>query len=199
VNRQNQFERDYYSDEQVRMRHEPGAACCIDEDCDLSGGAAHVGPCEPCSCGKEHAIAECPGVRVYIAGGSSERLTVCRPLIERAIEFGVDVTADWTRDPGWDLGRMPHAEEFRESAERDLDAIRRADVVWLVVPAQKSEGAAAEIGFALGLGKRLVVSGEIGARNIFALCASPGDTFDRHENALAHVVELSRRRETVSP
>lgn len=191
----NQFERDYFSDEQVRMRRAPGAALCTDELCDLSGGAAHVGPCEPCECGKEHAIAECPVVRVYIAGGSSERLTVCRPLIERAKELGVEVAADWTRDPGWDLGRMPTDAEFRESALRDLAAIRRADVVWLVVPAQKSEGAAAEVGYALGQGKRLVVSGETGARNIFALLADPGDVFARHEDALAHVARLSRRRE----
>lgn len=134
--------------------------------------------------------------RVYIAGGSSERLTVCRPLIERAKERGAEVTADWTRDPGWDLGRPPTGDELRESAERDLAAIRRADVVWLIVPAQKSEGAAAEVGYALALGKRLVVSGETGVRNIFALRAAPGDVFARHEDALAHVVRLSRRRET---
>jgi hypothetical protein len=33
---------------------------CIDEDCQLSGGYAHIGPCESCSCGAEHAIEECP-------------------------------------------------------------------------------------------------------------------------------------------
>lgn len=136
--------------------------------------------------------------KVYIAGGSSERLTVCRPLIESAQRAGVEIAADWTRDPGWDLGRMPTDEEFRESAGRDLAAIRRADIVWLVVPVQKSEGAAAEIGYALALGKRLVVSGETGARNIFALLAAPGDTFARHEDAFEHVVRLSRRRETSS-
>ena len=36
------------------------AAVCIDEECELSGGYAHVGPCEPCNCGDEHAIEECP-------------------------------------------------------------------------------------------------------------------------------------------
>jgi hypothetical protein len=33
---------------------------CLDPCCDLSGGYAHVGPCEPCGCGAEHAVAECP-------------------------------------------------------------------------------------------------------------------------------------------
>lgn len=129
--------------------------------------------------------------RVYIAGGSSERLTVVRPLIELARVLGVDVVHDWTADPGWDLGRMPTSEEFRESALRDLDAIRRADVVWLVVPAQKSEGAAAEIGYALALKKRLIVSGEVGARNIFALLARPEDVFASHEEALARLSDRS--------
>lgn len=46
--------------EHVAMRNAPGAAVCVDEECDLSGGYAHVGPCEPCACGKQHAIDECP-------------------------------------------------------------------------------------------------------------------------------------------
>jgi len=32
---------------------------CNDEDCALSGGDAHAGPCEPCGCGLEHAALEC--------------------------------------------------------------------------------------------------------------------------------------------
>lgn len=42
------------------MRRQPHASLCIDDDCDLSGGLAHVGECEPCTCGHRHAIAECP-------------------------------------------------------------------------------------------------------------------------------------------
>lgn len=33
---------------------------CVDEDCDLSGGYAHAGGCEPCGCPDNHAIEECP-------------------------------------------------------------------------------------------------------------------------------------------
>lgn len=46
--------------EVVFRRQAPGASCCIDPDCDLSGGYAHVGPCEPCSCPMRHAAWECP-------------------------------------------------------------------------------------------------------------------------------------------
>ena len=53
------FERDYCAPEQIALRDRSGASVCIDLDCDLSGGMAHVGPCEPCCCGKRHAIEEC--------------------------------------------------------------------------------------------------------------------------------------------
>lgn len=53
------FERDYCAPEQVALRCQRNASTCIDLECDLSGGMSHVGPCEPCSCGKRHAIAEC--------------------------------------------------------------------------------------------------------------------------------------------
>jgi hypothetical protein len=33
---------------------------CWRLDCTLSGGHYHVGPCEPCKCGLEHAVDECP-------------------------------------------------------------------------------------------------------------------------------------------
>ena len=58
-----QYTRDYFAPWQVALRRAPGAAVCCDPECDLSGGAAHVGDCEPCTCGKEHAVAECPGTR----------------------------------------------------------------------------------------------------------------------------------------
>lgn len=51
---------DYRADWQLELRRAPTAALCDDERCDLSGGEAHVGPCTPCSCGKRHAIEECP-------------------------------------------------------------------------------------------------------------------------------------------
>ena len=42
---------------------EAATSVCVDLDCELSGYFAHAGPCEPCSCGMNHAIAECPGPR----------------------------------------------------------------------------------------------------------------------------------------
>ena len=50
---------EYCTAEIVKIREE-ASSYCIDEDCDLSGGYAHAGPCEACECGRRHAIAECP-------------------------------------------------------------------------------------------------------------------------------------------
>lgn len=107
-------------------------------------------------------------MKVYVAGGSSERGMVGN-WIAALVALGVEVTLDWTRGAEWDLDREPTREELERCAATDLDAIRRADMVWLLVPQLKSEGSAAELGFALALGKTVVVSGEVGARNIFAL------------------------------
>jgi len=50
----------YCTHKMVRMRTSPGASVCTDEECSLSGGYAHIGPCEKCRCKMEHAIDECP-------------------------------------------------------------------------------------------------------------------------------------------
>lgn len=50
----------YATPEMAAARRAPGADLCADPECDLSGGFAHLGDCTPCSCGMEHAAAECP-------------------------------------------------------------------------------------------------------------------------------------------
>jgi hypothetical protein len=95
-----------------------------------------------------------PGpLRVYVAGGAAERLTVARPWIRRLQEAGVEVTHDWTGEAAWNDG-TPEAR-----AAADLDGVRRCDVLWLLCPAGKSEGSACELGAALLAGKRVVASG----------------------------------------
>jgi hypothetical protein len=82
--------------------------------------------------------------KVYLATGSSVRLTVARPWIDRLIARGFHVV-DWTRDSNWDLDRMPTEAEFVESATRDEDAIMGCDLFWYLVAPDKSEGAASEL------------------------------------------------------
>jgi hypothetical protein len=50
----------YYNDRLAELRKR-SRTVCIDDDCVLSGNAAHAGPCEPCDCPLEHAVGECPG------------------------------------------------------------------------------------------------------------------------------------------
>ncbi len=125
-------------------------------------------------------------LRVYVAGGAAERLTVARPWIRRLQEEGIEVTHDWTADPGWEEP-APSQASLDAAALADLDGVRRCDVFWYLAPAAKSEGAACELGAALALGKRVVVSGgwaEIG--RIFPGLA--GVRVGTHEEGFAAVV-----------
>ena len=126
--------------------------------------------------------------RVYVAAGSTERLLVAQPWIDRLIAAGINVV-DWTRDPNWSLDHSPNEAELIESAQRDLVAVKECDLFWYIVPEQKSEGAASELSLAQTLGKRIVASGSFGARNIFALLIPREMRFASNKDAFAAVVE----------
>lgn len=117
--------------------------------------------------------------RIYVAGGSEERLMV-RTLIERLRVRGWEVPHDWTNDPGYDA--PPSTNSKRRSARLDEAAVRAAEILWVVAPREKSEGAAHEFGMARGLGKKTMVSGPDCARCIFWLNAD--HVFDNHEAAM---------------
>lgn len=110
--------------------------------------------------------------KVFVSGGTSERLTVVRPYVDELIRRGFEITHDWTRCPLYD--RESTEDERREQARRDLDGVRAADVVWLMMPEEKSEGAHVELGAAFILWKPVVVSGPRARApgNLFSLLAS---------------------------
>lgn len=146
----------------------------------------------PCACGPE------PARSVYLAGGSSERLTVCRPLIDRLTAAGVPIAYDWTRDPGWSHpGGESFAEACADAAHRDLDAVRSCEILWYVAPEDRSEGSAAELGAALALGRTVIASGPhaLAHGRIFPLLA--GRTYPTHEDAFRVVVAMSLRIEAL--
>jgi nucleoside 2-deoxyribosyltransferase len=130
-------------------------------------------------------------MKLYIAGGSSERLTIVRPYVDRAIAAGLTITHDWTRCEGYD--RASTYQERRAWAEDDLGGVRRADVVWIIVQAERSEGAGVELGAALILGRRVVVSGpraeEMG--RIFDLLAA--EAWPTHKAAFESVAARARK------
>ncbi len=133
--------------------------------------------------------------RVYLATGSSIRIHTARPWIDKLKSHGIFVY-DWTRDPNWDLGRMPTEAELVESATKDEDAIAACDLFWYIVPADKSEGAASELMLAKCYGKQIIGSGEFGPRNIFALrYIRPEMRFSSEQrafDAIRHVAEKSK-------
>jgi hypothetical protein len=106
---------------------------------------------------------------VYVAGGSSERLSRIRPLIERLIAAYGWRIYDWTRDPGWDSENP----DYEECARACLEAVADSAVFWLVVPDRKSEGASTELGYALALKKPVIVLTHRNAReeNAFVFMA----------------------------
>jgi hypothetical protein len=138
---------------------------------------------------------------LYIAGGSSERLTVGRPWIDRAIAECARITHDWTRSDGYEQTR-PSDTFLRGQAMVDTQAVISADVFWLLAPVELSEGASTELGIALAAsiltrinsGKpraRIIVSGPWARRNLFALLAD--EIYETHEEAWEAI------RERVTP
>lgn len=130
---------------------------------------------------------------IYIAGASTEAHQVAR-YIHRARLAGLDVTHDWTRDviANAERGRTDASftdTEAESYAIADSDGVYLADVLWLIAPATKSEGAWWELGLATGLRKVTIVSGP--TSNIFRTLATV--RFPTHEDALAHLTEVYGR------
>lgn len=93
---------------EVRLRREAlGAAICTDPECDLSGGNAHVGACEPCGCELRHAVDECPdreeGYETFyrlLVGVNGAMLHMVKTQLARVEELHPG--CEWTISPnGW--------------------------------------------------------------------------------------------------
>jgi hypothetical protein len=114
---------------------------------------------------------------------------------------GLEVTYDWTLDVeaagGGNPPTLSRAECFR-LARQDLNAIDDADIFWLLVPDELSQGAFCELGYAIATRKAyrtysepslfkpicVVASGPF--RSIFQYV--PDNVFDTHEEAFHAIV-----------
>lgn len=122
-------------------------------------------------------------VSLYVAGGSTEAALVAS-YIRRLAERGFGVTHDWTVDvlkhQAAGLSDAVLGEEIAlRDASRDINGVRRSHLLWLIAPAEKSEGAWFEMGAAYGIGLPCVVSGP--AASIFRTLATV--RFSTHEEA----------------
>jgi hypothetical protein len=100
---------------------------------------------------------------VYIAASSREadRVRRAQAMVQ---ERGWTLTLDWLSEIEANLVRGVRdmelsLDEQRRHAQADLDAIRRADAVWLLAPAEPTKGAWVELGYALARSRPVVVSG----------------------------------------
>ncbi len=123
-------------------------------------------------------------MRIYIAASSAPsehgRVTAAFTAARLA---GITITLDWR------VGHCPTvdmtAEERHAAAEADVVAITSADLIWVLAPPVRSD-ALVEMGYALALvetdvhraaqwkvprERRLIVSGPLAARGIFAALA----------------------------
>jgi hypothetical protein len=131
---------------------------------------------------------------VYIAGGSSE-IELCRSMIDAVQSLSgpgrARITLDWTRLPEWSAGRPLTMAERAGVAALDLAAVAESRLFWLLLPREKSEGAATELGAALTLraiGRpiEVIVSGPMLDSRLFP--ARADRIFPDHGEALAYVV-----------
>lgn len=101
-------------------------------------------------------------MRVYVASGTS-MIPEVREVQRQCLLAGYEVTFDWTGPEGrieedW----SPFPDAANKHAAKESSAVRRADAVVLIAPAQgRGLGCFIEVGIAIGLGKRVVVVGDI--------------------------------------
>jgi hypothetical protein len=105
-------------------------------------------------------------MRIYVAGSYAERDVVSQ-YIARLRAAGAGITLDWPQVVA-SVGK-PDSEltydERQKYATMDLDAVARADVMWLLIPTTHSKGSWVELGYATALMRlvagrpRIVTSG----------------------------------------
>jgi Nucleoside 2-deoxyribosyltransferase len=123
--------------------------------------------------------------RVYVAGSSAHASTVARYIADLR-KGDITITYDWTVDVlkarrAGATDRDLIAQSRALYAEGDIDAIRLANCVWVIIqPSKPGIGLWVELGAALALNKTVIVSGGHGA-SIF--CELAYQKFDTHDEA----------------
>jgi hypothetical protein len=133
-------------------------------------------------------------MKIYLAGASLERHEISK-YIKTLKDVGAAITFDWTAAIEADGGKANEGlvwDRRRELAKQALDAVRAADVVWLLLPTTSTIGAWVELGAAFAFrherlskdtsGKPyILVSGVSPDRTIFTSLSD--FTYDTHEEA----------------
>lgn len=134
--------------------------------------------------------------KIFVAGGSSEAGEVAA-AIGMLRPAGFEITADWPEMQK----REPKILDPRYAEKIGLtliNAMLRADIFWCMLPKEKSEGAATELGFYLGRFYNesrggIIVSGEassLGRLYPYAMGAK-GKLFADHADALGYLLGMA--------
>lgn len=123
-------------------------------------------------------------MRIYVCGGSSE-MDVAAEYMRQLREMGHTITHDWVSiiraNGGNGNPRNASHKDRHQWSTDDIRGIETADIVWAILPAQTSFGCAFEIGYAVGHGPSVIVSGDWRA-TIFSSYARA--RFNEHAHAI---------------
>lgn len=134
-------------------------------------------------------------IKVYVAGASRE-IEIAEKMILGVRTCGHLITLDWPqaiRESARRTGELaangpsiPHTSQV-EAAKDCADAVRNADIFWLLVPKRGTETAGCWVEYGIAHAeqvKNIIVSGEY-QKSIF--CAAAHARFDRHSSALDYI------------
>lgn len=128
--------------------------------------------------------------RVYVAS-ATEQYGLVEHFVDRLRAVGIEISFEWT--PDYRAGGFkPDAQlsdiHRRYVAKMDSCGVKEADLVWVITPDVKEHGCGmwVEMGMALALGKRVIMSGKLARRTVFSELAEA--CFQTHEEALVHIV-----------
>ena len=129
-------------------------------------------------------------MKVYVAGPWMRKAEVIA-FAKQLRKVGHEVTSRWfdhVGDPNDPTGATVPLEEIQFQARQDLEDVRRADVL-IVLNLEKSEGKAAETGYAIAFGIPIISVGK--RSNIFQALGRELDTTEEAIAALASMVHLA--------
>jgi hypothetical protein len=129
---------------------------------------------------------------IYLSGASAE-LSLCESYRDRILQKGFVLTLDWMKKIR-EVGIADTAlsvQDQRRIALADLQAVRRADIFWLLLPSKYrvTIGAWVELGTAWGQPgtTRVIISGP--RHSIFDQIVTESLRFNEHEEAYSYLIQ----------
>lgn len=132
-----------------------------------------------------------PATTLYLAS-ATEQLLLVEDFVDRLRARGFAISYEWTKDVregGFKADVDLTPTQRRYAARMDSHGVKTADLVWVLTPSLKNQGCGMwiEMGMALALGKRVIISGALARRSVFAELAE--GCFDDHAAAFEYILQ----------